>query len=143
MPRKRPSEPDPGQIDQRVLAAVRQARHAGITSQQLALQLGLKDKGQRYLIYDALERLQDEQKIRSGKKGRYHGTEERDIAEGTIDIIASGAGYVRLDEAGLDDVFVHGRNIGTALHGDRVKIRISGGRGARPRRPGARCPAAA
>jgi hypothetical protein len=28
---------------------------AGITSQQLALQLGFKDKGQRYLLFDAID----------------------------------------------------------------------------------------
>ena len=131
MPRSRQEDPSPQQLDQQVLAAVRRAGRAGLTSQQLALQLGLKDKGQRYLVYDALERLQEEQKIRSGKKGRYHSTAERDVAEGTIDIIASGAGYVRLAEAGLDDVFVHGRDVGTALHGDKVRIRVREGRGTR------------
>ncbi len=132
MGRKQERDPGPDRIDDRVLAAVRRARNAGITSQQLALQLGLRDKGERPLIYDALERLQEQNKVRSGKKGRYLAVQqERDLAEGTIDIIASGGGYVRLDETGLDDVFVHPRNVGTALHGDRVKIRISGGRGSR------------
>ncbi|HMC97098.1 MAG TPA: ribonuclease R, partial [Flavobacteriales bacterium] len=47
-----------------------------------------------------------------------------------IDIIASGAGYVRVD-GNTEDVFVHGRNVGTALHGDRVSIKVLGGRGSR------------
>lgn len=113
-------------------AAIRKAGKAGITSQQLALRLGLKDKGQRYLVYDALERLQDEDKVRSGKKGRYHSSAAaRNTAEGTIDIIASGGGYVRLTETGLDDVFVHPRNVGTALHGDSVRVKLVEGRGFR------------
>lgn len=122
--------PRPGAVEQTVLAAVRKAGHAGITSQQLALQLGYKDKGQRYLVYDALETLQDKGQVKSGKKGRYISTKQRNEAEGTIDIIASGAGYVRMGP-GEEDVYVHGRDVGMALHGDRVEIRISGGRGMR------------
>ncbi len=67
--------------------------------------------------------------MKSGKKGRYQSTQERDEAEGTIDIIASGAGYVRLGGRASEDVYVHGRDVGMALHGDKVEVRISGSRG--------------
>lgn len=130
MARNEDKHPKPGAVEQAVLAAVRKAGHAGVTSQQLALQLGYKDKGQRYLVYDALEALQEKGQVKSGKKGRYHSARQRSEAEGTIDIIASGAGYVRLG-AGQEDVFIHGRDVGMALHGDKVEIRISGSRGTR------------
>ncbi len=115
-----------------VLAAVRKAGRAGVTSQQIALQLGYKDKDQRYLIFDALDLLLDENRIESGKKGRYVSTGENtsDSVEGIIDIITSGAGYVRLG-VGKDDIYVNERNVGTAMHGDKVLIKISGGRGNR------------
>ncbi|MBK8498999.1 MAG: ribonuclease R [Flavobacteriales bacterium] len=127
MPR---SHPSPGQLAQEVLAAVRQAGHAGITSQQLALQLGFKDKSHRYMLFDAIDSLLDEGRIQSGKKGRYTAQGGRDAVEGVISIIASGAGYVRV-EGGAEDVFVHMRNVGMALHGDRVQIKVMGGRGSR------------
>src|SRR5262245_53367122 len=127
---KRPHSPSaPQALDQQVLSAIRKAGHAGITSQQLALQLGFKDKSQRYRIYDALEALLDAGRIESGKKGRYTAAGGPDTLEGTIDIIASGAGYVRLqDGVGKDpsDVFIQGRHIGTALHGDTVRIKLEG-----------------
>ncbi|MCC6938237.1 MAG: ribonuclease R [Flavobacteriales bacterium] len=127
----RPHSPNsPDQLANEVLAAVRKAGHAGITSQQLALQLGFKDKSQRYLIFDAIDVLLDDGRIQSGKKGRYTAQGGRDSAEGTIDIIASGAGYVRMEGA-TDDVYVHNRNVGTALHGDRVLIKVTAGRGTR------------
>ena len=129
MPRDR-SLPSPGQLAQDVLAAVRKAGHAGITSQQLALQLGFKDKGQRYLIFDALDALLDAGKVQSGKKGRFTSLGGSDAIEGRIDIIASGAGYVRV-EGGEEDIFVHTRNVGMALHGDTVLVKVSGGRGSR------------
>lgn len=118
----------PGKLENEVLAAVRAAGHAGVTSQQLALQLGIKDKDQRYLIFDAIDILLDDGRIESGKKGRYVAVGGRDTMEGNIDIISSGAGYVRLDsDAG--DVYVSERHIGMAMHGDRVLIKTEGGRG--------------
>ena len=134
VPRK-PLPSPPQALDQQALSAIRRAGHAGITSQQLALQLGFKDKSQRYLIYDVLEALMDSGRIESGKKGRYTVTGGNDMLEGTIDIIASGAGYVRLQSGSAkdpSDVFVQARHVGTALHGDTVRIKLEGGRGARP-----------
>ncbi len=90
----------------RMLAAVRSAGQAGITSQQLALQLGIKDKDQRYLIFDAIDLLLDDGRIECGKKGRYTAAGGKDTTEGNIDIITSGAGYVRLGVVGDDDVYV-------------------------------------
>jgi ribonuclease R len=129
MPKERSVE----HLVEEVLAAVRRSRSAGITSQQLALQLGFKDKGQRYLLFDAIDRLLDDGRIESGKKGRYTvvGEAGGNTAEGTIDIIASGAGYVRLGQAGFDDVYIGQRDVGTALHGDTVRIKVQGGRGTR------------
>ena len=58
------------------------------------------------------------------------GENSTDSVEGIIDIITSGAGYVRLG-IGKDDVYVSERNVGMAMHGDKVLISISGGRGSR------------
>lgn len=119
-------------IDQ-VLSAVRRAGETGTTSQQLALQLGFKDKSQRYLLFDAIDQLLDKGRIESGKKGRYiaSGGSDSQVAEGTIDIITSGAGYVRLPEKGQNDVYVPQHNIGTAMHGDTVRIKLQDGRGSK------------
>ena len=125
---RRPSSADP--FIQHVLSAIRSAGHAGITSQQLALQLGIKEKSQRYRVFDAIDALLDEGRIETGKKGRYTVAGGKDSAEGTIDIISSGAGYVRLG-TGEEDVYVQQRDLGTALHGDLVAIKLVGGRGSR------------
>ncbi len=125
---RRASQPDP--FIQHVLAAIRSAGHAGVTSQQLALQLGIREKSQRYRVFDAIDALLDEGRIESGKKGRYTLTGGKDTAEGQIDIISTGAGYVRLG-GGEADVYVQQRDIGTALHGDTVAIKLIGGRGSR------------
>ena len=126
----RSESPSPARLAQVVLAAIRHSGHAGITSQQLALQLGFKDKGQRYLLFDAIEALLDEGRIESGKKGRYTAQGGKDSVEGRIDIIASGAGYVRV-EGGEEDIFIHNKNVGVALHGDRVLVKVMSSRGSR------------
>ncbi|HRD51805.1 MAG TPA: hypothetical protein PKY96_04070, partial [Flavobacteriales bacterium] len=131
-PSSRPPRPDPSptRLIQEVLEAIRRSGHAGITSQQLAIQLGFKDKGQRYLLFDAIESLLDEGRIESGKKGRYTAQGGKDSVEGRIDIIASGAGYVRV-EGGDEDIFIHNKNVGVALHGDRVLVKVMSSRGSR------------
>jgi ribonuclease R len=124
-----PSRTSP--LNEQVIAALRRAGTTGATSQQLALQLGFKDKSRRYLLFDALDQLLDEGRIVSGNKGRYTlaDTAPGNVVEGNIDIIASGAGYVRLGVPGMDDVYVAQRDTGTALHGDRVRIKLQSGRG--------------
>ncbi|MEZ4739121.1 MAG: ribonuclease R [Flavobacteriales bacterium] len=110
---------------QDALAAIRSSGSAGITSQQLALQLGIKDKDQRYLVFDAIDLLLDDGRIESGKKGRYTAVVGKGTLEGNIDIISSGAGYVRLEGGGAD-VYVNERHVGLAMHGDRVLIKAEG-----------------
>ncbi len=96
---------------------------AGVTSQQLALKLGLKDKSQRYVIFDALDMLLEKGAITSGKKGRYHSPEGPPSVEGIIEFIGSGAAFVRIEGKG-GDVYVNERDTGVALHGDRVHIKL-------------------
>ncbi|HPJ52234.1 MAG TPA: RNB domain-containing ribonuclease, partial [Flavobacteriales bacterium] len=131
MPRKNNDQHDPRQIMEDVLAIVRQAGRSGITSQQIALRLGIKDKGRRYLVFDALDVLLEEGRLTSGKKGRYHSPDGAGILAGTLEIIGSGAGFLRPEEGGRD-VFIQQRDLGLALHGDRVKVKLRGGGGGRP-----------
>lgn len=130
---KQHSERNTDTLIHQVLSAVRRTGDTGTTSQQLALQLGFKDKSQRYQLFDAIDQLLDDGRIQSGKKGRYIavGGPDSQVVEGTIDIITSGAGYVRLAEKGQDDVYVPQHNIGTAMHGDTVRIKLQDGRGSR------------
>lgn len=131
MTAKKTGEKEPQDLAEQVLAAVRRSGAAGITSQQLALQLGFKQKDHRYLLFDAIDGLLDDGRIESGRKGRYTPPGGRDAAEGTLELISSGAGYVRLDGGGAD-LYVPERALGTGFHGDRVLVKPEGGRGQRP-----------
>ena len=73
-------------LNEQVIAALRRAGTTGATSQQLALQLGFKDKSRRYLLFDALDQLLDEGRIVGGSKGRYTlaGSAPGKVVEGNI-----------------------------------------------------------
>ena len=118
-----------------VLALVRKGGRTGITAQQLLLKLGL-DKRDRDGLHAMLDDLIDKGKVEAAARGRYKalgehveaGAKAEGGVEATIDIIMSGAGYAHLGP-GKDDVYVPENAVGTALHGDKVLLRISSGRG--------------
>ncbi|MCC6838990.1 MAG: ribonuclease R [Flavobacteriales bacterium] len=120
---------------QAVLSMLHEAGPAGITAQQLMLKLGL-DKRERGALQTTLAGLMTKGKVHGGPRGRYSATElpakgtgKKAVGqEAIVDIIASGAGFARLADGG-DDAYIPGHALGTALHGDRVLIRITTGRG--------------
>lgn len=122
-----------GPSQQDLVALLREAGTTGITAQQLMLKLGL-DKRERAGLQAMLENLMARGKAEAGPRGRFHSTDTvreagpKGGSEAVLDIISSGAGYARLTDGG-DDVYVPQHALGTALHGDRVLIRISGQRG--------------
>ena len=51
--------------------------------------------------------------------------------EGIVDMTRSGAAYIVVDDM-PDDIFVHARNMDSALNGDRVAVALTRGRGKKP-----------
>ncbi|HJW69585.1 MAG TPA: ribonuclease R, partial [Candidatus Binatia bacterium] len=45
----------------------------------------------------------------------------------------AGFGFCQPDDPELDDVYVSARGVGSAMHGDRVLVRVGRGRDDRPR----------
>ena len=68
------------------------------------------------------------------RRGRYALPEQFDLMPGRLQVTRKGDGFVIPDEPGADDVFVPGRQLATAVDGDRVLVRIE-------RRPPGRNPA--
>ena len=79
-----------------------------------------------------LKELEREEVLVRLKGGRYAASEETEIVAGQLSVTRSGNGFLVRD-AGGPDVYVRAMNLGTALHGDRVGVQLSG----RPRRSGA------
>ncbi len=74
--------------------------------------------------------LQADHEQSPGKRDKSKKKGAADVHTGTVDVTRSGAAYIAVD--GLDqDVFVRASNLDTALHGDKVKVAITGRRNGR------------
>jgi ribonuclease R len=59
------------------------------------------------------------------RKNRYVLPAEADLVTGTLSIHQAGYGFLITEKPGKPDIFVAAENTGTAMHGDRVVVRIS------------------
>ncbi|HEX4696550.1 MAG TPA: ribonuclease R [Candidatus Udaeobacter sp.] len=99
--------------DYRPLDKVEMARRLGLTaSERVALRKTLRE----------LERSGEIARIR---KNRYVLPAEADLVAGKLSIHPAGYGFLAPETAGEPDIFIAAENIGTAMHGDRVVVRIS------------------
>ncbi len=84
---------------------------------------GNSREGRRETL-EILQHLCREGFVEEAARGKYRLAEQqRPVPEGTCDMLASGALYVRV-EGEEHDIFVHPRNAANALHGDRVAVDI-------------------
>ncbi|OZC02176.1 ribonuclease R [Rubricoccus marinus] len=93
---------------------------------EIAKTLGIKNQGRFEAFKDVLREMQDAGMAEHVGKGRiqYRDRGAQHTAEGSLQVIASGHGFVSLDKGG-DDVFVRKNRMGTALNGDRVRIGLA------------------
>lgn len=89
---------------------------------ELAGKLYLSPKEKKILIKD-LQKLQDQGVILLLKK-RYFFRQRSNIIRGTFITRQRGFGFIRPDEEGLDDIYIHARQIGGALLGDVVEVSV-------------------
>lgn len=93
---------------------------------EIAKSLNIKNNGRFEVFRDVLREMQDAGLAEHVGKGRiqYRDRGAQHTTEGTISVIASGHGFVARDEGG-DDLFVRKTRLGTALHGDRVRVGLA------------------
>jgi ribonuclease R len=89
---------------------------------ELARALGLDPDGRR-ILRDRLKALADAGRIERLRGNRFcRGTHAGEVT-GTLTMTARGFGFLSLDGGG-EDLFVSGRNVGDAMHRDRVRARV-------------------
>ncbi|MCX7920265.1 MAG: ribonuclease R [bacterium] len=77
-------------------------------------------------IHDVLQALTRSGKLVRIRKKRLGLATAMNLIVGTLQANPQGYGFVIPDNVSLPDIYVHGRNFGTAMHGDKVVVRIEG-----------------
>jgi len=99
---------------------------------QIARRLNINEESERKEILKILSTLVSKGVIKETRRGRYMIKAGKGYITGTVELTRMGYGFVVSDELD-DDVFVSMKNLHTALHGDKVKVRLYARRkGARP-----------
>ena len=113
-------------LRKQALSFLKSHRDQAYRPKEIAKALNIKNKGRYDAFRDVLAEMQDAGLAEHVGKGRirYRDRGAQHTAEGTISVIASGHGFVALDKGG-DDLFVRRTRMGTALHGDRVRVELA------------------
>ena len=115
----------------RILGCIeKEGRHRALDAGEISKSLKLHGK-QRGVLHKALEELVRAGRIVRIRKGRYAIGEAADLVTGRLTVVRSGNGYVDQIESDskTPSVFVSSREMGTALTGDTVVVRLNPGRG--------------
>jgi ribonuclease R len=111
-------------IQQQILALLARKDYRPLDKNGLAKALGRKS-GVRMGINQALRELERAGEIARIRKNRYVLPAEADLVAGKVSIHQAGYGFLIPEKPGGPDIFIAAENTGTAMHGDRVVVRIS------------------
>ena len=89
---------------------------------QLVSASGGNTKEARYMVRDLVDALVEQGVVVRHSREKYQlSTSQLPHYEGIVDMVASGAAYVRVEEL-ESDIYVNQRNVNYALEGDRVEV---------------------
>jgi ribonuclease R len=106
-----------------ILAALTKNPEQGFNYKQIAKRLSITDPGGRQMISDLLRELAKQGSVQEIFHGKYKIKVAHGYITGTVDMTRMGYGFISTDDL-EEDVFVTARNLKTALHGDKVKVRL-------------------
>jgi ribonuclease R len=107
-----------------ILALLGQRNYQPLDKIEIARKLKL-GSDERVAFRKTLRELEHSGEIARIRKNRYVLPAEADLVTGTISIHQAGYAFLNTETPGQPDVFVAPENTGTAMHGDRVVVRIS------------------
>ncbi len=115
-------------LQQRVLDLLGRPDYRPVSLVELTRALGLRSTD-RPTLEKALDELAEEGRVVCNRNSRYGIPEQMDLVVGELTVHENGFGFVLPDQVGLPDVFVAARNLGGAMHRDRVMVRMEKRRG--------------
>jgi len=109
-------------LEKKILAFLNGSPNQSFKARELARKLDIPEPEYRD-FRDLLGSLAEEDKITRHKGNRYGKFQGRERVEGILHVKTQGYGFVIREEEG-EDVFVSQRNMGSALHHDRVEVEL-------------------
>jgi ribonuclease R len=111
-------------IRNQILALLARKDYRPLDKVEMGRRLGLTGSG-RVALRKTLRQLERSGEIVRIRKNCYVLPAEADLVAGKLSIHPAGYGFLVPETAGEGDIFIAAENIGTAMHGDRVVVRIS------------------
>lgn len=110
---------------EKVLGFMKENMKIPMTAEEIAVMLSVP-KNEMTDFFKIVEELEREAKIVKTKKKRYATCELLGLVIGKFIGFERGFGFVEAENADRDDIFIGVENMGGALHGDAVMVRILG-----------------
>jgi len=113
-------------LSQEILSFLKSDRSKSFTTKQVASGTGLWSKIGNEKIRSLLLQLSDAGRVESLGRGRFQYSKKQvKTLSGTLQVTRSGVGFL-LQEGDLEDIFIGPSNLGKALNGDMVEVRLRG-----------------
>ena len=109
-------------LRQAVLSFFDESPGASFNFKQLARQLGPKNKAGNQQLFTLLDELEEAGKLIQLADGSYASTKKTKTTEGVVDHVNPRFAYINTGDE--TDIYVRERDLGTALHGDTVKVSV-------------------
>jgi len=110
-------------MEQKILQLLGQTDYSPSNVPELIRQLNLP-RGQQQVLQHALKSMTHSGLVVRTKGNRYIVAKQADLIPGVIQITRGGRGFVQPDEAGIGEIGIPESGTLTAMHGDRVLVRL-------------------
>ncbi|PLX91742.1 MAG: ribonuclease R [Desulfuromonas sp.] len=106
-------------IEQKIIDLLSRRKMRSLTRREIAERLSLRG-GERKLLTKILGQLVHNGTLQERSGGYRLAPQQKRTVEGIFSIAEQGYGFLRLDDAGQEDLFIPARYVGAAMDGDRV-----------------------
>lgn len=106
-----------------VLQALRSKQGKPLNYKQIASALGIESDADREAVMAILADLESKGLAEQPERGKYALKYSQQVVVGTIDFTQSGAAFL-VSEDKESDIFINPRNTNSALHGDKVRVKV-------------------
>src|SRR4029077_8820732 len=111
-------------IREQILALLSRKDYRPLNKIEIARKIGVGGRA-RVAVRKTLRDLEHAGEIARIRKDRYVLPAEADLITGKLSVHPAGYGFLSSEKPGDPDVFIAAENVGPAMHGDRVVVRIS------------------